>query len=515
MNINIHTGAFGDLWHQSQSRVTEIAFIERLHRRDGSLFSEDPAVQAEAAAYMGWVSAPWDFKARLTELEPFHQMEGDILLVGMGGSSLGSMSLRDAIPLINRNRAFHILDSTHPDTVNSIPLDAPLTFVVASKSGTTAETDAHRRAFADRPNVTPVAITDPGTFLHRLASESGWPFLENPADVGGRFSVLTHFGLAPAALLGYDVPTYLEGGAINHEIQFAAATLGWFLGRVAIEHGINKIVVEADPEFQTVGLWLEQLIAESTGKQGLGILPAAGVSGNWPKPNQKVNSIALYIGELPQRLKTSNDQPLFVITPEDAHDLGFVFYFWMVATAAMGASLGVNPFDQPDVQSAKDATNRQIARLEAGETLDLATETTSEHLINALRDLPEDAYIALLPFLAEKPDTDHHLRLLAETLSEKTARLVTLGYGPRYLHSTGQFHKGGPNQGLHILFTDTPLTNAPIPGKPFTFKDLCAAQALGDEDALRNKDRNTLRFHFPKKTADGLIALREAIQRTV
>jgi len=452
------------------------AWVARLRAKDGTLFSADPEVAAAAAAYLGWVDLALPDPTLLAFLETLDATGAtDIVVVGMGGSSLGALAVRDALGTPVR---LHILDSTHPAEVQRVLALDPATtrYVIASKSGSTAEVDAALAALWARcegDGSRFFAVTDPGSALESRATEQGWAAIgRGIPSVGGRFSVLSVFGLLPLALAGLDVAAFRAGGALPPEQWEAAAELGqaW---AARVKAGDDVMMVRAPHRFYGIGLWLEQLVAESTGKQGTGLYPVAQLD---PAAEGLV-------------LQGRGGENLGQYAPQTPAELGALFMFFQVATAACGSALGVNPFDQPNVQLAKDMARLQIARLEKGEVLASSLPVAT---LDEVRAAAAGAgYVAILAYMAETEANDAALRDLQRELSALAP--CSLGYGPRYLHSTGQYHKGGPRHGLHVLLVDEAAAEVPIPGRGYGFADLMRAQAYGDEAALVNAGRRVVR----------------------
>jgi hypothetical protein len=366
--------------------------------------------------------------------------------------------------------SFHVLDTTHPKAIrrleDQIDLDRTL-FVAASKSGTTLETRSHTELFWEKTGGKHpghfAAITDPGSELEHLARERkfGEVFSGEPS-IGGRYSALSPFGIVPAVLMGIDAKALLERAQEMREAcRSGDGNPGYELGRAFGEgwnEGRDKICIADTPcDF---GLWAEQLIAESTGKLGKGLIPAPGES-----PNGSDRQAA---------------------TPEipDPLALGAEFFRWEFAVAVAGAYLEINPFDQPDVQAAKDKTNEVLA---TGKDPELEPEGSVEEL---LAQVKEGDYVCVQAFV--DPTTD--MKPLVDRLRRDSGCVVTHGYGPRYLHSTGQLHKGGPNTGLFLQVVDDEGDELPIPGKPFGFRQLIRAQAEGDFESLKSRGRRVARI---------------------
>ena len=475
--------------------------------------------------------------------------------MGMGGSSLAPLVFQRSFEPARHALPLAVLDTTDPATILGIERQAPIKdtlFIVASKSGTTAEPLAFMDYFyvkvkaikGDRAGDNFVAITDPDSPLVEQAQARGFRHIFlNFADIGGQYSALSYFGLVPAALLGVDVDELLARALRMQHACDACVTirdnpglmLGAALGEVAV-HGCHKVTYLVSKPVETLGLWLEQLLAESTGKEGAGLLPVA----DEPIGDPTVYGddrlfVYLRLRNMPDepleqsiaRLERAG-QPVITIDLEDALDLGQEFFRWEIATAAAGAILGINAFDQPNVQESKDNTRRRLKTVEDKGTLPEERPTLVESplswyaaksetsLADALHEFlaqaQADDYVALMAYFTEEADTHSVLQTVRSLLRDRLHVATTLGYGPRFLHSTGQFHKGGPNTGLFVQLTADDIQDAPIPGRPYTFGTFKRAQALGDLEALRKHDRRVVRIHLGPDVRRGLSALLEALQ---
>ena len=442
--------------------------VRRIWARDASLWTSSGEER-----WLGWLDEPARMRAEAAELVHFAEetMDGydDVVLLGMGGSSLAPEVLRRTFDA----ERFHVLDTTHPRAIRALEaqLDLERTlFVVSSKSGTTLETRSHADYFWEKTGRGEqfVAITDPGSELEQVARSRGFRrvFAGNP-EIGGRYSALSPFGVVPAALMGFELEPLLARA--DEAVEACRSTaddnpgleLGLALGH-NWRHARDKVCINPNPgEF---GLWVEQLLAESTGKDGKGLVPCPGENANGGRGRQ----------------------PALVLV-EEPEDVGAEFYRWEFATAVAGHLLGINPFDQPNVQEAKDRTR---AILESGEDPQLEPEHTPDALFAQAE--PGD-YVCLQAFVAPSEDADAMLFDLAGRAGEETGCVVTSGYGPRYLHSTGQLHKGGPPTGLFLQIIDDTGEELPIPGQPFGFGRLIRAQAAGDYASLKERGRRVAR----------------------
>ena len=440
--------------------------IEGIWERDATVWTG-----ADEAHWLGWLDEPLRVQERLDEIRRFaervHEEVDDVVLCGMGGSSLAPEVLRRTFG-VDR---FHVLDTTHPRAIRRLEekLDLERTlFVSSSKSGSTLETRSHTDYFWERSGGREdrfCAITDPGSQLEELAHERGFRevFAGEPS-IGGRYSALSPFGIVPAVLMGVDASQLLERAvAMREACRAGDGNPGYELGSGFGEgwrEGRDKICIgEVPGDF---GLWAEQLIAESTGKHGKGLVPAPGES-----PDGADRQAAE--PELP-----------------DPYALGAEFFRWEFAIAVAGAYLEINPFDQPDVQAAKDKTNEVLA---TGEEPDLEPEGSIEEL---LAQAAQGDYVCVQAFV----DPDADLGPLVDRLRRESGLVLTHGYGPRYQHSTGQLHKGGPNTGLFLQVVDDQGDELPIPGKPFGFRRLIRAQAAGDLETLKERGRRVARIRL-------------------
>jgi glucose-6-phosphate isomerase len=545
----------------------------RIWARDTSLWTEDPDSAKEVAERLGWLDLPTGMVGELPRLRAFADaVRADgiqrVLVAGMGGSSLcvevlasilgpsGSAGLGPEGTVTDLpGLPVRVLDSTHPVAVADAAAWGPpetTLYVIASKSGTTTEPNDFAayfeaeatKALGAAAGSRFVAITDPATPMVDHARSYGYRevFL-NPPDIGGRYSALSLFGLVPAALLGIDLDELLararamaeRSGPSVPDSASPAALLGSFLGRNAAA-GRDKVTILTVPELETFGLWVEQLLAESTGKQGKGLLP---VVGEPPGPadafgdDRAVVAVGLRGQPVPGAAElAAAGHPVHEIELREGLDLGAEFFRWELATAFAGHLLGINAFDQPDVQAAKDATKRVLTEVERGSGGDGGglPEDPEAVWIGGIADIAPAA-VALREFLsgAHPPEyvavmayvnpSEGHTRRLGQaqaTIRDATRAATTIGFGPRFLHSTGQLHKGGPATGRFTQLTDIPREDIPVPGRPYTFGTLIAAQAAGDREALAAAGRRLLHLHLTEGgTLDMLNeALRVALRPT-
>jgi transaldolase/glucose-6-phosphate isomerase len=452
--------------------VTErTELIDRIWERDPTVWTG-----GDEAKWLGWLDEPRRMAERLGELVAFADGVADegldaVVLLGMGGSSLAPEVIRRTF----RVESFHVLDTTHPQAIRSleqtIDLERTL-FVTSSKSGSTLETRSHADYFWEKTGKRGalfVAVTDPGSELEKTANERGFRHVfHGEPTIGGRYSALSPFGIVPAALMGVDIARLLANADRMAEIcRLGDGNPGYELGRqfgTGWLEGRDKIcIADTDGGF---GLWAEQLIAESTGKQGKGLVPAPGESPDGPDRQFARPEIA------------------------DPYSLGGEFFRWEFAVAVAGSSLEINPFDQPDVQAAKDKTNEVLA---TGKEPNLEPEGSVDELVAQAH---ERDYLCVQAFVEPNEENDRRIADLVQKLRRRTGIVVTHGYGPRYLHSTGQLHKGGPNTGLFLQVVDDPGDELPIPGKPFGFRRLLRAQAAGDYASLQERGRRVARVQI-------------------
>ncbi|MBM3151329.1 MAG: bifunctional transaldolase/phosoglucose isomerase [Chloroflexi bacterium] len=500
------------------------AVPDRIWERDPSLWASDEDGREEVARRLGWLTLPETSRPEAAGMQAFarqvrRQGTRRFLLLGMGGSSLAPEVIGQVRAAGLRKRVFAILDSTDPAQVLQAARDFPPSetlYIVSSKSGATTEVTALLDYFwllAGRDGARFVAITDPGAPLDALARSRGFrhTFTADP-QVGGRYSALTHFGLVPAALLGLDVEQALASASwmmsqCRREVPPPCSpglVLGAILGQAALE-GRDKLTLLADAPFQSFGSWLEQLIAESSGKSGRGIIVIDGEPPLRPEQYGK-DRIFTYLrsdGGLDARIASLRQAgfPALVIPLASPESLFAEFYRWEFATAVACAMLGVNAFDQPDVQDNKERTKAMIAayrstgRLPDGGfiPLDGAAAALGDFLAQAV----SGDYVAINAYLPRNPSVTEALMRLRQAILERTGCATTLGFGPRFLHSTGQQHKGGPASGLFLQLTADPVEDVEIPGQGMTFGALQSAQALGDAGALARRGRRLLCIHLP------------------
>jgi glucose-6-phosphate isomerase len=443
--------------------------VERIWARDQALWTS-----SDEAKWLGWLDEPWRMAEDVDLLLQFADSVSDrvdaIVLFGMGGSSLAPEVLR----LSFRQETFHVLDTTHPNAIRALEarIDPKRTlFISASKSGSTLETRSHTDYFWEQnPDGDYwAAITDPGSSLEQLAREREFAAIfPGEPTIGGRYSALSPFGMVPAALMGIDVARLLtRAQEMAEACRLADGNPGLELGQSLGENwrdGRDKVLINPTPG--GFGLWAEQLIAESTGKQGKGLIPCPGEDVDGPDRQR-------------QEVRVS-----------DPYELGQEFFRWEFATAVAGSILGINPFDQPDVQFAKDKTKEVLA---SGKEPDITPQSSEEELF-AKAD-PGD-YVCIQAFVEPTDENQAKVLDLADRARQATGCVVTHGFGPRYLHSTGQLHKGGPNSGVFLQVVDDTGPELLIPDQPFGFGQLIRAQAAADYESLKERGRRVARIRL-------------------
>ncbi|MFG1661077.1 glucose-6-phosphate isomerase [Micromonospora chersina] len=503
----------------------------RLAAKDPTLWG--PEAEATARTRLGWLDTHARSRELLPQLAELAEELADldhVVLAGMGGSSLAPEVLARTL-----GRPLTVLDTTDPGQVRAALADRldRTVVVVASKSGGTVETDSVRRAYLQAfldAGLTEaeaarhfVVVTDPGSPLESVADELGVVVIQSDPEVGGRYSALTAFGLTPAALAGVPVADLLDdaealAGALGRDRDNPGLALGAALGAAATSGRATVALVSDGTGLDGLGDWVEQLLAESTGKAGRGILPVVVESPDAPGATGPGVLTVSYGGAL---------GPGVAPGPADVAvngPLGAQFLTWEYATAVAAAVLDVDPFDQPDVAGSKEHTARLLSAgppAESPSATDGAVEVYAPtgaptDLAGALRwlldGLGDDGYLAVSAYLDRWADAA--VAGLRPLLARATPRPVTFGWGPRYLHSTGQYHKGGPRAGSHLQVTGAVTDDLPVPGRPYTFGDLQAAQAAGDRRALADRGRPVLRLHLTERAA-GVAQLLDAAGRTL
>ena len=543
--------------------------VRRLWRGDTTLWSG-----ADEDRWLGWlhlVSGQMDHPEHIRSIVEDIKSAGfrHALVLGMGGSSLCPDVMRRTFGVVDGFPELLVLDSTVPAQVRAFDraIDPAKTlFIVSSKSGSTTEPNVFKQYFFERVRqaVGPdragshfIAITDPGSSLHRLAKADRFRHIAHGVPtVGGRYSALSHFGMVPSAIMGVDVPQFLDRAEIM--VQSCASVvppevnpgveLGAILGTLA-RQGRDKVTLVASPAIGSLGAWLEQLLAESIGKEGTGLVPIDGESLGTPEVYGD-DRLFVYL-----RLRSAADKkqedavtalekagnPVVRITLEDTMDLGQEFFRWEVATAVAGSVLGINPFNQPDVEASKVATKKLTAEYEKTGKLPAETPILEEDGVSLFTDrdnadvigasakgkglkeylkahlsrLGVGDYFAVNAYLEMREENDKELASLRRAVRDKKRVATTLGYGPRFLHSTGQLHKGGPNSGVFLQLTSEDADDLAIPGQKYSFGILKRFQAQGDFEVLVDRKRRALRVHLGPDVKAGLARLRALVEDAV
>lgn len=542
----------------SLQRLMDLDAISRLRTRDATLFAQDAEGAELASQSMGWIDPAAQASSVLGQLdrlarEAAEEGVGDVVLLGMGGSSLASLVIGDVLAESGSAR-LHVLDTTAPLSVARVMAEldpASTLYLVSSKSGGTieplslyaifreeADNELGRQAAGQRF----IAVTDPGSSLEALASAEGFRALvSSPPNVGGRFSALTVFGLLPAALVGVDVTALLDRAdamdsacSLPTTAENPGARLAAFVGD-ALADGHDKLTIVTSGALSTFGLWVEQLVAESLGKEGTGVVPVVELSETMPRgygPDRAVVVLRLRddarLAEWVPRL--AEHGPVLELVLRDGYDLGAEFVRWEHAVALLGPLLGVNPFGQPNVAAAKEATAAvlagELAAPEANVTLEqgglvtfagglprptrdpVSIATALGHALEAVR--PGD-FLGVLAYLPNDDELLAPLRAAVVQVSGTLGAAITLEVGPRYLHSTGQLHKGGRDNGVFVLLTTRDHADVPVPGQPWGLRQLHRAQAEGDLSTLVTARRRVLRIDLPDASAEGVQAFSEAL----
>jgi glucose-6-phosphate isomerase len=542
----------------TEADVVDIA--RRIHTRDVSLWPAAPEEQPIIGKRLGWLDAPDWLKKNREELttwarDIYGQEFARVVVLGMGGSSLAARALAGVFGKTEQGLPLVVLDTTHPEAIAVTAAAASLSetlFVSASKSGTTAEVTAltayfYQQVKAERGRAAGenfVAITDAGSALQHYAEAHDFRrcFL-NPADVGGRFSMLTAFGMVPAALLGLDLDRMFNSAraarvaseADTPDADQSALRLGQAMARSALA-GRNKLTLLLSPQLGAFSAWVEQLIAESTGKSGIGIIPV--IDESLPIGAYGMDRFFVAVTLTGDHTLDETLQALEAAGHEidhhqldDRYDLAGEFFRWEFAVAVAGALLAVNPFDEPDVVSSKQTTRRllegnkeeqanSIGEIhdDAGLTLRMPISLVDEdaglsgQLLRFFQNASPTNYLTLMPFLYMTDDVQNALSELITALRAVLPLPVILNPGPRYLHSTGQLHKGGPNSGLYLIITASTDTMLPIPGEPYSFSDLNNAQASGDFLSLVALGRQVAHLDLGALTQQALAAVTAEVQ---
>ncbi|MCU0512856.1 MAG: bifunctional transaldolase/phosoglucose isomerase [Anaerolineae bacterium] len=567
--LNIATGIFAEAFDRTVDELDRKLTARRLWSKDGSLWKEHGPTIAKIVNRLGWLDVQKTIDlGRLKALQAAVRDSAvqQVVLLGMGGSSLAPEVMYKTFGRQPGFPELLVLDSTDPARISAVEkaVSLPHTlFIVASKSGTTVETDSFFRYFWQQTGGAGsqfIAITDPGTVLEQQARQQGFrEVFVNPADIGGRYSALSYFGMVPAALIGVDLDRAWASAtslmdACGETIptgQNPGLLMGAFMGAMA-QARRDKLCIFCTDALVSFGDWAEQLVAESLGKEGRGVIPVVGATVGKPH-DYASDRVFVYLRVDDDRAVDETDadvralreagHPRLTTRLPDAYALFGEFFRWEFATAVAGVVLQVNPFDEPNVTEAKEATGKLLAHYqEHGSLPETAPLMHGEHVrlyssertMKPLRELCRSHgysdssrtellaaqiagtqagdYFAVLAYLTPDPATDEQLRTIQRRLRHVTRRAVTVGYGPRYLHSTGQLHKGGANNGVFILLTRTLKDDLPIPGMPYSFGTLFSAQSEGDLNTLYQHQRRAIRLHIEDNVTDGVNKLIAAIE---
>ncbi|HET9029582.1 MAG TPA: bifunctional transaldolase/phosoglucose isomerase [Candidatus Aquilonibacter sp.] len=564
--IELALGSHQQDFTAALDRLAQADFLKKLWAKDPSPWTSDPQAADIIKHALGWLDIPQHLMEHVPNLLAFAQevkREFDhVVVLGMGGSSLAPDVMADTFGQFDGWPQLHVLDSTAPSQLEeldeAIDLDSTL-FIVASKSGTTTEPNAFfayyydkvaKRIGAEKAGDRFIAVTDPGTKMVEVAK--GHKFrriFENDPNIGGRYSALSFFGMVPAALAGYDINLLLDRGlgamhANDKMVDPKSAPgvrFGAAIGGLAV-NGRDKLTIVTHPDVAAFGAWAEQLIAESTGKLGKGIVPIEGEELGHPDDYGR-DRVFVYVGSnLPDPHPGTDEaladlqaagHPVIRLAMNDEYDLGEQFYTWEIATAAAGSVLGINAFDQPNVQESKDNTKALLevyqkngaipepAANVSEDRFDLTYLSGSKHADNARtvsaalsaifgQIVPGD-YVAICAYISRDHEHVHLLDELRLKIRDAEDVAVTVGFGPRFLHSTGQLHKGGPNSAVMLQITGDETSDPAIPGMNVGFRTLLAAQALGDLQSLDKRDRRGARIHLKGDTQTALRALIGAV----
>src|SRR5215217_3909527 len=555
--LSASLGKYADAVSAAIKEAEKGDVMRRVWRKEAALWKSEEEHQKIIKNSLGWLNVADQMIGVEDDLVAFADRLREkgfkhVVLNGMGGSSLAPEVLRRTFGKQEGYPELLVLDSTDPDAVAAFreKIDPAKTlFVVSSKSGTTTEPLSFYRYWysevgkvKENPGENFLAVTDPGTKMEADATRDKFKrvFL-NPSDIGGRYSALSYFGIVPAALMGVDIRKLLDRAervihACSQVVpagENPGARLGAIIGECA-KAGRDKLTVVADPKVESFGLWVEQLIAESTGKEGKGVVPVAGEPLAAPSAyGDDRLFVSIAVGKLDSEIESklkaleAAGHPVVYRTLTDLYDLGEEFFLWEIATAVAGWRLSINPFDQPNVQESKDATKELLEAFKQNGKLQEQTVVAEGEGLTVYADdaaLAADSvpgifkahlgrvkpgdYIALLDYFEESEDAEGIVQQIRTHLRDATHCATTTGYGPRFLHSTGQLHKGGPDSGVFIQVTAADARDVEIPGEPYTFSTLKQAQALGDFRALVKRGRRVIGIDLSDNTLGGLARLR-------
>jgi glucose-6-phosphate isomerase len=558
-----HLGQYQDAITAEINELNSKNFTAGFWQKQADLWTDSAEGQDSIRSFMGWLRVAETMQQAVPEITAFVQEVKQagfehVVVMGMGGSTMAPIVFEKSFPA-GQGLPVSVLDTTDPGTVQQIEQSVPLEktlFIVASKSGTTAEPLAFGDYFyaklkelkGDKAGENFVAITDPGSkFVTNATNEGYRKIFLNFAEVGGRFSALTYFGLVPAALYGIDIAALLDRAVAmmqacgsNGDVQDnPGLKLGATMG-VLSKAGRDKLTLVVPDKLHDLGLWLEQLLAESTGKEGKGVLPVAGEPLGAPEVYGH-DRLFVYVGyedtpdqENRQKLQALQDagHPVVTILMREPLDLGAEFFRWEVATAVAGAVLRINPFDQPNVQESKTATDRVMkvvqeqGHLPAGpaaaaeaDGVSYFTDAKGDGAVGTLKAFFDQAkagdFVNLQAYLTESDAITAELQAFRKLVQEHLHIATTSGYGPRFLHSTGQYHKGGPNTGLFVQFTHQSPVELPLPGRSYSFGTFENAQAQGDLETLQQYKRRTLHIDLGGDAEASLPKVVAALQQAL
>jgi len=552
----------------SLSDTEKMTLLSRFWQKDPSLWAKDPKRCGKVTDRLGWLDVLPKMRKAQGEITEFVQDIGhrgikEVVLLGMGGSSLCPLVLSKIFGSQEGFPVLKVLDTTDPEEVEKVARDRDWNstlFLVASKSGTTLEPNALFKYFwplleANLPDPGShfVAITDPGSPLEDLGKKHGFlRIFLNPSDIGGRYSALSYFGLVPAAILGMDLDRLLqraeemvrECGPDVPWHKNPGYNLGIFLGEFGVQSR-DKLTILADSPIQPFGLWLEQLIAESTGKETRGLVPIVGESTGIPgfyggerifvylrlKETPDENSLEGFVSEL-----KNADFPVYQIWLEDLYDLGAQIFLWEMATAIASHFFGINAFDEPNVQLAKEKTSEVLniyrtkgkmpikfwvdpssqIRFRASKMLAASMKGLSRCIRDIFQVMPSWGYLAFLPYLPYDPEIEAMIGEMRYLVRQEKGCATTMGFGPRYLHSTGQIHKGGPLSAAFLIFTRKGTKDYPaIPDLGVSFWHIQFAQAVGDFEALSDAKMRVIHIHMPHDYQQGLKNFSRVLSRSI
>ena len=563
MNITKNDFSFGRYKSDIKKKIEKIEtsdIPERIFNKDFTVWKDLPEFEQLIKNRLGWLMLPITMQEKTDEIDSFVseiRKSGFeyAVVMGMGGSSMCPEVCRDTFGVRKGYLDLFVLDSTDPQSVtdieNSIDISKTL-FIVSSKSGSTIEVDSFLRyffakteeIFSDDAGSRFIAVTDPGTYLDSLSAELGFrKTFVNPADIGGRYSALSFFGLVPAALIGVDIKRFLKNAEVVMNMCFENSFFknpGFSTGMIAAylsEFGVDKLTFVLSDKIKSFGYWVEQLIAESTGKEGKGILPIEGeITGKANSYNRDRFFVNIYLKKDKNKKKVKalakKKYPVLNIEIDELYDLGGLFYLWEFVTAVIGYAMDINPFDEPNVKESKDNTSKVLDYYEENKKLQEQTAVSGNKKIKLYTGKESDTlnllsfkkgkakisevikyftdqfavgdYFAVMAYLNRSEKADSPLQELREILRSKFKSATTVGFGPRFLHSTGQFHKGGPDKGMFIQIVCDDKTDIEIPGKDFSFSILKQAQSEGDFESLQKHDRRVLKFNIGKDINKGL-----------